>query len=510
MIPTVQQHSAKHMQLNTWLGSGLAALASVVALAAAGDARLIDAIKSNNVETVRALLTQKVDVNAALADGSTALHWAVHRDDLATVDLLIRAGARVKVANDLGATPLHLACENRNGPMVERLLQAGGDPHAALERGATVLMECARSGELAPVKALLAHGANVNAKEPLHDQTALMWAAAQQHPQVVEALIQAGADIKARSRAYSQTVVGESTQRAGREELNYVTWRGGSSPLLFAARSGDVTSVKLLLAAGADVNDALPDGTSALIVAAHSGHGKVASLLLDKGADPNNADIGYAALHAAVLRSDLDLVNTLLAHGANPDVRLTKGTPIRRETTDYNLPRTLIGATPYWLAAKLLEPDIMKVLAAAGADTKAQLPDATTALMAAAGVGATAGGGGGAGQGSDRRGVNLIDGGRFEPEARVLETVIAVISQAADVNATNESGETALHGAASQLLPAVVQLLADKGAQLNAKNKKGQTPLAMLSKDSNPTTAPNVIAAKKATVEMLRKLGATD
>jgi ankyrin repeat protein len=496
--------------LNGLLGSGLVALASVVALAAAGDARLVDAIKSNDVEAVRTLLMQKVDVNAALADGSTALHWAVHRDDLATVDLLIRAGARAKVANDLGGTPLHLACENRNGAMVERLLKAGGDPNATMERGATVLMECARSGDLTSVKALLAHGANVNAKEPLHDQTALMWAAAQQHPQVVEALIEAGADIKVRSRAYSQTVVGESTQRAGREELNYVTWRGGSSPLLFAARSGDVESVKLLLAAGADVNDALPDGTSALIVAAHSAHGKVATVLLDKGADPNNTDIGYAALHAAVLRSDLDLVKALLAHGANRDVRLTRGTPIRRETTDYNLPQTLIGATPYWLAAKLLEPDIMKVLAAAGADTKAQLPDATTALMAAAGVGATAGGGGGAGQGSDRRGVNLIDGGRFEPEARVLETVTAVLSQGADVNAANQNGETALHGAAAQLLPAVVEILVDRGARLDVKNKKDQTPLAVLAKDSNPTTAPNVVAAKKATVEMLRKLGAPE
>ena len=260
----------------------------------------------------------------------------------------------------------------------------------------------------------------------------------------------------------------------------------------------------------ADVNDALSDGTSALIVAAHSGHGRVASVLLDKGADPNNTDIGYAALHAAVLRSDLDLVKTLLARGANPEIRITKGTPIRRETTDYNLPRTLIGATPYWLAAKLLEPDIMRVLAAAGADTKAQMPDGTSALMAAAGVSTTAAGAGGANQGSDRRGVNLIDGGRFEPEARVLETVTAVLGYSADVNATNKNGETALHGAASQLMPAVVQLLVDKGARLDVKNKKDQTPLAVLAKDSNAATAPNVIAAKKATIALLRKLGAAE
>jgi ankyrin repeat protein len=206
----------------------------------------------------------------------------------------------------------------------------------------------------------------------------------------------------------------------------------------------------------------------------------------------------------------LELVKALLAHGADPNIRITKGTPIRRETTDYNLPQTLIGASPYWLAAKFLEPDIMRALAAAGADTKAQLPDGTTALMAAAGVGGTATGAAGASQGSDRRGVNFIDGGRFEPEASVLQTVTAVLSQAPDVNATNQNGDTALHGAASQFFPAVVQLLVDKGARLDVKNKKDQTPLAVLAKDSNSATAPNVVAAKKATVEMLRKLGATE
>ena len=502
---------SQRIKLKTLLCLGLIALASVAAQGAAGDAqRLVDAIQSQDVEAVRALLKQKLDVNAPLADGSTALHWAVQRDDLAIADLLIRAGARAKVANDLGATPLHLACVNRNGAMVQRLLKAGGDPNATLERGATVLMECARSGDVTSVRALLANGASVNDNEPLHHQTALMWAAAQQHPQVVEALIEAGADINARSRTYTQIVVGESTQRAGREELNYVTLRGGSSPLLFAARSGSVESVKLLLAAGADVHDALPDGTSALIVAAHSGHGKVASLLLDQGADPNNTDNGYAALHAAVLRSDVDLVKTLLARGANPNIQLTKGTPIRRQTTDYNLPKTLIGASPYWLAARFLEPDLVKALAAAGADKKAKLPDGTTALMAAAGVGAVAGGAGIADQGTDRRGVQLIDGGRFESEARVLETVTAVLSEDADVNAANDSGDTALHGAAAQLLPAVVQLLVDKGAQLNVKNKKAQTPLAVLARDASPTAAPTVQAAKKATIEMLRRLGAAE
>src|SRR5205823_5420942 len=272
---------------------------SAITAAATADLRLIEAVKNRDVESVRALLQERparIDVNAAQGDGATALHWAAHRDDLAIADLLIRAGARANVANDLGATPLHLACTNRSAPMVERLLAAGADARAKLLNGETALMTCARTGDARAVKALLVHGADVNAKESAHDQTALMWAAAQRHPDVVQLLVETGADIRARSRTYPQTVVGVQTQRAGREKLNYTVLRGGSTPLLFAARVGDKASARVLLAAGADANDALPDGTSALVLAAHSGHGDVAALLLDKGADPNACAAGYTAL----------------------------------------------------------------------------------------------------------------------------------------------------------------------------------------------------------------------
>src|SRR5262249_35482627 len=153
-------------------------------------------------------------------------------------------------------TPLHLACTNRSAPMVERLLAAGANPNAALLNGETVLMTCARAGDPNAVKALVAHHADVNAQEREHQQSALMWAAAQRHPDVVRLLIDARADINARSLTYPQTVVGEQTQRAGREELNYTVLRGGATPLLFAARVGDVESARLLLKAGASANDA--------------------------------------------------------------------------------------------------------------------------------------------------------------------------------------------------------------------------------------------------------------
>ena len=245
--------------------------------------------------------------------------------------------------------------------MVERLLAAGANANAVSPNGETVLMTCARAGDAKAVKALLVHGARVNDKEKAHDQTAVMWAAAQSHPDVVRLLTETGADIRARSRAYPQTVVGEQTQRAGREELNYTVLRGGSTPLLFSARVGDAESARVLLNAGADANDSLPDGTSALVLAAHSGHGDVGAVLLEKGADPNAFGPGYTALHAAILKSDVKLVK-LLAHGANPNIRMTKGTPMRRDTTDFNLPATLIGSTPYLLAARFLEPEIMRGL----------------------------------------------------------------------------------------------------------------------------------------------------
>jgi len=482
--------------------TSLAVALAAIALAAADDLRLIDAVRDGGAERVRALLAERVNVNAAQADGATALHWAVHLDNLSLVDALIRAGARTDVADDTGATPLYLACENRNADAVAKLLAAGANPNAALLSGETVLMTCSRTGEAAAVRALLARGANVNAKESAHDQTALMWAAAQAHPQVVETLIAGGANVHARSRAYTQTVTSEVTQRAGREELNYTVPRGGSTALLFAARSGDAESVRLLTAAGADVNDALPDGASALVVAAHSGHRAAALALLNAGADANAGAVGYTALHAAVLRSDLELVTALLAHNANPNVLITKGTPVRRNSQDFELPRTLVGATPYVLAAKFLETAIMRTLAAAGADTRLPMQDGTTPLMAACGMGIVA-----PAQdekrGTDRRGLAILDGGIPEPESRVLDAVTTALSLGSELDATNHAGETALHAAAAQGHDSVVQRLARSGAELNVRSKKGLTPLGVLLARNGKNT-------HQATVDLLRSLGAQE
>src|ERR1700733_5173884 len=452
----------------------LAVIVSQVGLAA--DLRLIQAVKVQDEASVRALLKQHVDVNAQQGDGASALHWAANLDNLTIADLLIRAGGRVDVANDLGSTPLHLACTNRSAAMVDRLLGTKANPNSKLLNGETVLMTCAHTGDAKAVKMLLVHGADPKAKEHEHDQTALMWAAAEIHPDVVALLIEFGADVRARSRIYSQTVVGEQTQRAGREKLNYDVLRGGSTPLLFAARTGGAESARLLLAAGADANDSLPDGTSALVLAAHSGQGNVAAVLLEKGADPNAAGSGYTALHAAVLRSDLTLVKALLAHKADPNIRITKGTAVRRNTTDWNLPATLIGSTPYLMAARFLEPDIMRTLVAGGADTKMTMPDGATALMLASGMDSPVT--------ENRRGIALIDFGKLDTTDQALPAVTTALDLGGEVSAVNNKGDTALHAAALHQYETVIQFLADRGADVNAKNKAGQTPLFALGKGS--------------------------
>jgi len=494
-----------------------AGLTLALGAAAAADFQLIEAVKSGNEAAARSLLQHKADVNARQGDGSTALHFAVYSDNLTLADLLIRAGAQVDAGNDLGATPLHLACNNGSASMVDRLLAAKSDPNARLLNGETVLMSCARTGNAAAVKALLVHGANPKTAEPEHYQTALMWAAAEGHPDVVALLVEFGADVHARSRAYSQTVVGEQTQRAGREKLNYDVMRGGSTPLLFAARAGDATSAKLLLSAGADVKDALPDGTSALVLAAQSGQRDVALALLEKGADPNDMGIGYSALHAAILRSDLPLVKALLAHGADPNIRMTKGTPVRRNSTDFFLLPPLAGSTPYLLAAKFLEPEIMQALLTAGADAKLKMPNGSTALMVAAGINSATN--------EDRRGINVIDYGKIEPESRVLPVVKSALEAAGGINAVNDAGDTALHAAVTHRYEAVIQYLADRGADLNLRNRQGLTPLHLVDArrvgGEKPTASTVAGAAasggaigdeadSQRVAALLRKLGARD
>lgn len=501
---------------------------SVGGMAAAEDLRLVEAIKRQDKTAVQTLVRQHLDVNIAQPDGATALHWAVHWEDVETTDLLIRSGAKVNAANDLGVTPLTMAAASGNAAIIEKLLAAGADAKAALLSGETALMLAARAGSLNGVRALIAAGADVNASEHTRGQTALMWAVANRHPEITAVLLQHGADVRTRSEVRKTVYNLGGNRSAGNASPDTPLAEiplGGSTPLLFAARSNDVASAKLLVAAGADVNDVEADGNTALIIAVHGGNASVASFLLDQKANPNAMPLGYSALHAAVLRgyladrdlrstdpaAGLPLVKALLAHGADPNARVAKGTRLRRWSHDFALLDRWAGATPYWLAARFLELDMMRAIAVAGGDPGLTSSDGTSPLMVAAGTGYSRASGTAAFIKS-RRDFSYYNADPTENATHIpdeeerlsVEAVKLAIGFGGNVKAANHAGDTALHAASALGMNAVIQVLVDNGADPNAKNKAGRTPLAVARRQ----TGVGETVVNERTAALLRKLGA--
>jgi len=473
-------------------------------------APLVDAVKHHDKAAVRALLGKHVDVNAPEADGATALHWAAYEEDAEIVDLLLAAGANVNAATDLQITPLYLASTTGNAAIVNTLLERGADPNRASESGVTPLMQAARSGSVAAVRGLLNRGARVNAKEQSRQQTALMWAVAEHQPEVVKVLLDSHADVRARTSVRTLTVMLDQgprrTVKTAMQDARQIE-AGGSTALLFAAQVGDVESTRLLLNAGADVNDTAADGGSALVVATFSGHGNVARVLIDAGANTNAAAAGYTALHAAVLRGDLQTVNALLGNGANPNAQMTKGSPVRRFGSQWALPSTMTGATPLFVAALYLETEIMRALLGAGANYALGLANRTTPLLAAAGSPVEK-----EARPSDLARWHVVDSDAPtipRAEADVLNATRQLLDAGANVNDANDAGDTPLHIAAAAGMTIVIQLLADKGAMLDAKNKSGQTPLALTLPRDRQEGRPGATSGSKGAEELLRRLGAT-
>ena len=345
-------------------------LASVLlagsARAADRDLALIAAAKRGDAATVRTLVKQGIPVDAAEGDGSTALLWASYRDDGDAAGALLGAGANPNAANDLGATAIWAASLNGSLGMVQRLLDAGANPNLALAAGETPLMVASRAGSAAIVRALLDRGADVNAKGA-RGQTALMWAVAQKHAGAAGVLLAHGADVNARSSVWSQVM---AVPPHGMPDYNRSIPHGGDTPLMFAARVGDLASARLLVAAGANVNDADAWTISAATLAAHSGFADLLEFLLERGADPDAAGPGFTALHEAIMRRDTRMAAALLARGANPNAPLQTWTPTRRSSRDWNFDPSLVGASPFWLAARFSDPAMMRLLLKHGADPR--------------------------------------------------------------------------------------------------------------------------------------------
>jgi ankyrin repeat protein len=488
----------------------LLATASSMALAAGPDLRVINAARRGDAEAVREAIRAKADVNVPQPDGATALHWAAHLSDGEMADLLIKAGANVNAVEDGGVTPLALAATNGDEAMVDRLIKAGAKPNLGKE---TAVLAAARSGSVPVMRLLLAAGGDANAKEPLRGQTALMWAAAEKHSETVKLLISTGADVKAKTQVLDppqpakplQGQASQSTDGANRGNPAgaRMATRGGPGPngsngytaMLFATRAGDIDAVRALLDAGANVNDAGLDGLSALLLATHRGHTKLGMLLLEKEADAKYNTPGYTALHwaagsweteltvtsispdregeewatvAGLREGRLDLVKALLQHGADPNARIVKTPPRVGSSKNPALPE-LEGATPFIVATVAGALDVMRELVTAGAD------------------------------------VNL----RTREESQMLQAAKYLLGKGADVNAVDALGNTALHYAAYHRRDTIVQLLADRGARLDVKNKWGETPLFLAETVIQFAGGGRFETGPTPTGALLRKLGAT-
>lgn len=483
-------------------------LLAVLAISSwASDARIADAAQKGDAALVRALLSQKEGVNAPQPDGSTALHWMVRADDLETVDVLIRAGANVAAANRRGVTPLDLACVNGSAAMIRKLLDAGANSNAAHPDGLTPLMTAARTGNPDAVRVLLDKGAAVNAKDIIAEQTALMFAVTENHLEAVRVLIDHGADVNARTLIVeTPPATTGNLQGIGRaQNREKPVPQGAMTPLLYAARDGRTAIVRMLLAAGANLNQTEANGESPLLVAINNGQIEIAQVLLEKGADPNATDgFGRAPLWSAVDYRNLDaaegsgtngvdrepvlpLIRALLDRGANPNVQTKVEPPSRRWMMPFGARQWVnpAGQTPFVRAALAGDVAVMRLLLEYHADPNIPTLAGATALMSAAGVG-------------------WVPRQTYtERQESILEAVRLCIEQGADVNAANSKGFTALHGAAYRGLDDVVQLLVQKGAGLDAKDAEGRTPSVFA---EGAYLAGNPPERKSSTLALLQKL----
>jgi ankyrin repeat protein len=435
---------------------------------------LIDAAKANDSAGALALIKDKADVNAAESDGTTPLHYAVFHDDAALVDSLLKAGAKASAANKYGSTPLLEAAVRGNPLVIEKLVKAGADVNAGNGDGQTALLILSRTSNVEAAKFLISHGANVNVTEHWHDQTPLIWAAAESQPAMVKLLLDHGAKVDTHSRLNHWARMVTAEPRAQMREV------GGLTALLYAARQGCLECVKLLVAAHADPNLPDPEGVTPLIMAVTNFHFDVGAFLITKKANVNSWDWwGRTPLWAAVDlntiphggrpdRPSLDnttsvkMIEILLDAGANPNVQLKLFPPYRAVGPDRGADLMLtMGTTPLLRAAKAADVAAIRLLLEHGANPNLPNIQGVTPVMAAAGLGS-----------------NEIDTrGRFKTQPDQVASIDLLVKAGADINAHDSRGQTALHGAALFGYDDVIKDLVAHNADVNAKDQKGMTPL---------------------------------
>ena len=475
---------------------------ALLPLAAQADDRLAVAAMQRDLDTVRQMLAERgVDVNAPGPHATPALHWLVRVEELELTARLLDAGADVNQRDGLGLAALSLAIENRDLDMVQLLLDRGADASRTDVTGETPLMQAARSGTPGIVQAILERGVDVDVREPHYQQTALMIGVRSGSPEVVKLLLDAGADVNL------QTLPGDEPDWRLPSEVSAskgvgVNWGGfpphgsrtpvggAKTPLLYATRQGDLETTRLLVAAGADIEQSDANGETPLLnaiinatVASKPGvttqHLEVAYHLIEQGANINARDwYGQTPLWAAVdLRNvevpgpvrdngidreaALGLIRTLLERGADPNARIEQVLPVKRWITRLgNLSWVdVTGQTAFFRAAYSGDVTTMKLLVEHGADPNLATFNGTTPLMAAAGVNWTV--------------AQTFDEG---PEA-LLEAVKLAHALGNDVNAQNALGFAAVHGAANRGSDNIIRWLAANGARLDITDGVGRTPV---------------------------------
>ena len=501
------------------VGLLILALVLVVSLGAKEAAPVALAAQSRDIATVRALLKQGADVNAAQGDGMTALHWAALNGEAELTSMLLYAGANWRALTRLGGyQPLHLAAQAGAGPVVDLLLGAGADAAVRTSTGATALMLAAASGSAGAVDVLLARGADLNAIENAHGQTALMFAAAAGRAGVVRTLLTRGAktdvttkviDLEALTAAPGEDAQQQQQQQrqaqagANRQAASaaapaaarpaevagltrpyryneLIGKQGGLTALLLAARQGALETVQALIDGGAAIDQASPaDGLTPLLIATINGHFDLATLLVERGADVRAfSDNGVTPLYAALnvqwapkafypqpraylqqKMSYLDLMKLLLDKGADPNARLRRKVWYSTYNFD-NLRLEEVGATPFWRAAYAADVEAMKLLVGRGADP--HLPTAKPAGRTTRGV---------PGQ------LEAVNDSSGRPPIPVGGPGIPPLQAAAGWGYGDGFAGNAHRFAPTGMMAAVKYLVEEIGADINAEDYDGNTAL---------------------------------